>query len=357
MRKETQSCFFAARETVRGTVESLEALHRLLASCKEVDKRNNYGETPLLYTVSTQTLKHHGALLDELSTRSYVKTWRVLVDAGAQIDARNHESESILHLFLERMKYLLHDPLTSQEQTLIRYAVEETIRMVKFVCEKDKKLLNSRNKEGDTALHNLACYASTIHGDEMVQIAEVLIECGSLVNAQNDYRQTPLHLVKLRSMTQLLLRHGGDANACDSQGHSPLLCRCLQASNNEEPLDLGAWFEDGLNHGMDPWLEDKEGQNVFEILLQNGKLNALHSLIISSIYKDKETIFKKDQKGNTLLHILCNHNAAELRQLLYILLQEGADVNALNEDGDTPMHIVCRKIVKLPRRKDDNSAY
>ena len=349
--------FFAAREAVRGTVESLEALHCLIDRCKEVDKCNNHGETPLLYTVSTQISKHHGALLGELSTGSYVKTWRVLVDAGARIDAKNHQNESILHLILEHIKYLVHDPQTSQEETLVRHAVEQSIRMVKFVCEKDKKLLSSRNKAGDTALHNLARCASNVHANEMLQIAEVLIECGSLVNAQNDDGQTPLHLVESWSMAELLLQQGGKANEQDSQKRSPLLCRCLQYATNEEPLDMDAWFEDGVNYGMDPWLKDKEGLSVFEVLMQHGKFDALRSLITSSIYKNKETIFKKDRKGNTLLHILCKHNSAQVRQLLSILLQKGANVNAKNEDGDTPLHIVCRKIVRLPQRKGDNSAY
>ena len=348
--------FYAAREAIHGTTESLEALLRLLPSCEDVNKRNNLGETPLLDTVSTRGFKGHGALLSQFSTGSYVKTWELLVDAGARIDVKNHQNESIIHLILEHIKYLVRDPQTSQDDNLISLAVDETIGMINFVYGKDKKLLNGRDEVGNTALHNLVS-DSSIHHNEIVRIAEVVLKCESLVNVQNNDGQTPLHLVKLWPMAKLLLDHDGGANVLDSCGRSPFLCRCLQYATNEESLDMGAWFEDGLNYGLDPWLQDKEGQSVFEVLLQYGKLDDLRSLITSNIFKDKETIFKKDQKGNTLLHILCNHNAAELRQLLYILLQKGADANAINEDGDTTLHIVCRKILCLPQPKGDHSAH
>ncbi|XP_029197561.2 uncharacterized protein LOC114962686 [Acropora millepora] len=343
--------FFAARETVRGTVESLEALHRLITSCKEVDKCNNYGETPLLYTVSTQGFKGHGTLLSQFSRGSYVKTWEVLVDAGAQIDARNHESESILHLILQLIKYLVHDPQTSQEEAQIRHAIEESIRMVEFICHKDSKLLNSRDRVGNTALHNFVGYSS-IHVEKMVQIAQVLIDCGSVVNALNDDGQTPLHLAKLWNMAELLLQQGGEANAQDYQWRSPLLYRCIQEASNEEPLDMVGWLAYGLNYGMDPWLEDKEGLSVFEVLMQHGKCGALHSLISASIAKDTETVFKKDQNGNTLLHKLCNYHLSQQKHCFCLLLQEGADTNASNEDGDTPLHIVCRKINRLSPQRE-----
>ena len=348
--------FYAAREAIHGTVESLEALLRLPPSCEDVNKRNNLGETPLLYTVSTQGFKRHDALLSQFSTGSYVKTWEVLVDAGARIDVKSHQNESIIHLILEHIKYLVRDPQTSQDDNLISLAVDQTIGMISFVYGKDKKLLNGRDEVGNTALHNLVS-DSSIHHNEIVRIAEVLLKCGSLVDVQNNDGQTPLHLVKLWPMAKLLLDHDGGANVLDSCGRSPFLCRCLQYATSEESLDMDAWFEDGLNYGLDPWLQDKEGQSVFEVLLQYGKLDDLRSLITSSIFKDKETTCKKDQKGNTLLHILCNHNAAELRQLLYILLQKGADANAINDDDDTPLHIVCRKICLLPQQKGQKSAY
>lgn len=343
--------FYAAREAVHGPVESLEALRRLLQSCKEVNKCNDHWETPLLYTVSTHGFKSHNAVLSQFSTGSYVKTWEVLVDAGARIDAKNCENNSIMNLILEQIKHLLQDSQTSQEETLISYAVDETIRMVKFVCGKDRELINSRGRAGNTALHNFVGYSS-VHVDKMVQIAKVLIECGSRLNAPNDYGQTPLHLVKSWSMAELLLKCGGEANARDYQGRSPLLCRCIQDAGNEEPLDMVGWLEYGLNFGMDPWLEDKDRQSVFDVFMQHGKFGALHSLISASIAIDKETVFKKDQNGNTLLHKLCNCDLSEENRCFCLLLQEGADTNASNEDGDTPLHILCRKVNRLSPQRE-----
>ena len=344
--------FYAAREAVHGPVESIEALRCLLQSCKEVNKCNYHGETPLLYTVSTHGFKNHSTLLSRFSAGSYVKTWEVLVDAGARIDAKNCQNESIINLILEQIKNLLHHCQTSQEEeTLISYAVDETTRMVKFVCGKDRELINSRGREGKTALHNFVGYSS-IHVDKMVQIAKVLIECGSSLNAASDNGQTPLHLVKSWSMAELLLQHGGKANAQDQQGRSPLLCRCIQEASNEEPLDMVGWLKYGLNFGMDPWLEEKYHQSVFDVFMQQGKFVALHCLISASIAKDKETVFKKDQKGNTLLHKLCNCNLSQESQCFCLLLQGGADTNASNEDGDTPLHILCRKINRLSTKRE-----
>lgn len=207
----------------------------------------------------------------------------------------------------------------------------------------------SRDSMGNTPLHLLADHNSSCK-DEMVRVAEVLIAMDSKVNAVNDQERTPLHLATLWSMAEFLLKKGAKPNATDDAGDTPMLCWAKE-TNVEQTLSK--WSE-GVKFGMDPWMENNYGQNVFQILMERGKFDDLKTLIEASINNDRESILITDSKGNSLLHSLCNHNDSRVIPLIDFLLKRGAVVNGQNMNGDTALHITCRRIVSLPQRKSDN---
>lgn len=356
--------FYAVRKaSVEAADKPFQALQILLESKADPNVTNNHGETPLLHVVSDKRLKDGGTVIrEEYLKGGTVEIWKQLVESGADVGPRNKNQKTAMHLIIERIKYFLWKRLQNSDEdsnieNVCQIAVNQCIKQVRFISECNNHLVMSRDKLGNTPLHIIAGHASSYHG-EMLKIARSLIDIGSKVNARNDNDQTPLHLASSWSMAKFLLVQGARPNPLDSNGCSPLLSRCREASLgipcSVEPLSK---WTDGLNFGMDPWMEDKDGQNVFQILMEKGQFSEVLCFVSACIAKDRNEIFKTDSNRDTLLHSLCKYNHPSVPPLIDLLLQKGADVNSQNKDGDTALHIVCRKITRLPSLKGDHSAY
>ena len=354
--------FYVAKiASLQGTDEHLETLQRIIESGVDVNIRNHSGDTPLLHTLSTDRSTSQTGLYEEFPREHYmIKTWGLLIEAGADVAARNHRRQSIVHLIIKNIKSWLHKLQNSSTGTRVgeigEFLISESEEQISFISDCNKDVVKSRDDEGNSPLHVLASHHSVHHGG-MVRIAETLISSGCKVNIANDDDQTPLHLAKSWSMAEHLLNQGAKPNVLDNKGRSPLICRCLRDETEDSTVlePLNKW-SDGMNFGMDPWLED-DSKNTFTLLMKNAKFNDLHSFIQGSINRNIETLFKGDSKGNTLLHSLCDYNDPRVRPLVDLLLQKGADVNKQNEDGDSPLHICCRRVVRMPSLKGENSVF
>ena len=337
--------------------DHLETCQILLKSNANANALNKHGETPLLYDASSERLTN----CDDLNRGCNLKIWNILVESGAEITAMNKDRKSAMHLVIDRTNSILEKIQNSYAQdrfpSACQSAVDRCIEQIKFLSERKKELVSYRDNEGNTPLHLLADQSS-LKFDEMVNVGKALIECGSKVNLLNDHEKTPLHLAKSWSMAELLLKYGAKPDVSDNTGCSPLMLRCKEA-NLEDPQNLenlNRW-SDCVKFGMDPWHENKDGKNVFTILMDGGNFVNLTHFINSCINREREGVLRADSKGNTLLHCLCEINDVRLKSLTDFLLRMGANVNAQNGKGETALHIVCRHIVRLPAQKARNSAY
>lgn len=78
--------------------------------------------------------------------------------------------------------------------------------------------VNLRNRQGNTALHVAAEGRNT-------QVVELLLKAGAAVNAEDKWKQTPLHIAAWQSTTDIiaiLLDAGADTNAVDSSKMTPI---------------------------------------------------------------------------------------------------------------------------------------
>ena len=81
-----------------------------------------------------------------------------------------------------------------------------------------KVTITSVNSAGNTLLHD-AC-----SNDSRKDVAKMLINKGSDVNAKNNLGYTPLHIAALNGSSEiikLLLENGADKNAKDNDGNTP----------------------------------------------------------------------------------------------------------------------------------------
>ncbi|KAH9162801.1 ankyrin repeat-containing domain protein, partial [Lactarius sanguifluus] len=154
--------------------------------------------------------------------------------------------------------------------------------------------VDCRNATGQTPLHLVSIRKFGEHEDRCE------VERGADMMAQDEDGATPLHFASCYAraeITQLLLYHGSNAQAENTQGQSPL-------------------------HEVDTTYHCKVAPDVALLLLERGvDVNAL------------------DEGCATPLHLASLHGMLEVAQLL---LDHGAKVNTVNVQGQTPLHLVSQ---------------
>ncbi|KAL7307100.1 hypothetical protein TKK_0000833 [Trichogramma kaykai] len=189
----------------------------------------------------------------------------------------------------------------------------------------------------------------------------------------------PLHLALQnghQEVVKLLLRSGADPNSYNAEGETPLHIVGMGYCKHDF---VNALFEFGSDGYQPPKIDarDNEGDTPLHLAVRYGQLNATESLLLrdanpNSLNNDGETplhlickgdgmflelffqinhdlertlrVDARDKLGNTALHYAIYSQKLEMAKLL---LLNGANPNLANEEGTTPLHIVCH------RRKDD----
>lgn len=193
-------------------------------------------------------------------------------------------------------------------------------------------------------------------------IAEYLIACDALLNAQDVAGAAPLHLAVRHGKTELvkiLLEAGADVNACDSTLKTPLLITAPK-DKQEEIYSLL------LANDADASVQDLFGDNALHIATMGNMSTAIITKLINcgalvntqnkkgitpiaQAVMQKNTdhmklyvsygadIFIEDANGNSPL-TLCLKNGNLLK-----ILVTNANINSTDYYGNTPLHIALEK--------------
>ncbi|CAB0041345.1 unnamed protein product [Trichogramma brassicae] len=191
---------------------------------------------------------------------------------------------------------------------------------------------------------------------------------------------SPLHLAlyhEHKSVTELLLRAGADPNSVDLFGSSPLHNICEIGYDNHELLDTFFAICDEKGQTLRVDARDESGRTplhfavqngcreMFELLLRRGAnpnladaegLTPLHIISMRSRDDDLTEMFFElndelnqrvrvdvwNKKGWTPLQSALRRGNKKTAE---ILLRRGADANLANEDGLTPLHVICQTYV------------
>ncbi len=128
--------------------------------------------------------------------KDYTRIGRVLIRAGAEVNARNNYGDTPLH----------------------KAAWEGRTELVKSLLEAGAKV-NAGDRDGETPLHWAASKRET-------QVAKILIEGGAEVNAKDEDSETPLHfaahLGHNKKTIMVLIAAGAEVNARNKCGWTPL---------------------------------------------------------------------------------------------------------------------------------------
>ena len=114
---------------------------------------------------------------------------------------------------------------------------------------------------------------------------------------------------------------------------TPLHIICRKPSTN---LTLAALLL--LKHGADPLARDDQGNTPFHYLVQLEFYDGWTDLV-RRFLKIDGSLTVTNNNGQTVLHLATSGRNPEV---LEILLQHGAEIDAKDEAGNTPLHIACR---------------
>ncbi len=188
-----------------------------------------------------------------------------------------------------------------------------------FLIVEHSQDVNARGFDyGETPLH-----VSSRHGD--VQISLVLLRHGADIEARDDYNSTPLGKVAQGGHVELahvLLEYGADVNAQDDEGRTPLYL-ALKAGHLAVAQVL-------LEYGADANAQDDRGRTPLYLALEAGHL-AVAQVLLSY---GADVMVRRFDNNWTLLH-----QAREEEEAL-LLLEHGANANALDNSNCTPLHRV-----------------
>lgn len=291
----------------------------------DISVRNNSGRTPLMVALerghvqAALTLlggyRSSSQLTADLNTPDIDRNYAIFLAIHMQdslVTQSNQqepthvpdEHERITEELEAEQEVLLEESVDN-ETTNKERSVETKIEVIKRLIEAGARL-DFTDRSG----------RSVLHGVPTAEIAEVLLKhmrsmhqaqitfLREVVHRQSaDTLNTPLHEACGPDVVNMLIRYGAEVNRMNGRDRFPV--------------------------------ETAQDENVIRALLAHGaRVNlsmdriGCRRTLVEVLIKDKY----QDTQGNTLLHMTSNQEIARL------CLDEGFDVNVLNNNGQTPLH-------------------
>ena len=312
-----------------------KAVNLLLSHSADVRAINDNGHSPLLLISKHITWSQRGVnsagnhALHIASNSGMSMAVQVLVDLGADTNAVNKHGQTPLHAAAGGKKdctevceiLLKHgakmDAVDKDGNQPLQWACKwghvETGNLL-LSCGADT---NAVNKCGQTPLHTAASGES-----DCPELCVILLKQDARIDAVDEDGNQPLHLACKQGHTKtvnLLLSHSADARAINGNGHSPLLLISKRITGSKK-------------RGV-----GREGNHALHIISKNGMLMAVQVLV--DLGADTNVVNKH---GQTPLHAAAG-GKKDCPEVCEILLKHGAKMDALDEDGNQPLQWACKR--------------
>ena len=178
--------------------------------------------------------------------------------------------------------------------------------------------IDKRDAEGNTPLY-YACRQG------YRDVVSLLLDRGADATLANNRGETPLHAAAQsgnKEIVALLARAGADLNATDCEGRTPLMA-LLDCKRTDAALCL-------MGLGADTGLTDRSGHTALDYATAHGLREVVDLLAHEATC---------DARGNTALHQAVYNEQSEVLRTL--LADSKAQLNAVNDEGETPLLLAC----------------
>ena len=242
-----------------------------------------------------------------------------LLEHGSNLKAVDSKGNNALHRAIRCGQWRSCQRTT---EILLKHAADDH-------ADNRDNIINAANKEGWTALHFAAVY-----GD--LSLVEMLLKFGFAIDAINNNGETPLHLATDVSIVKLLVERGADTRIANKEG--------------DTVLHVAAHYS-GYSDLIVEFLLD---QNFADVHSPNARGKTPLHLTSESLQCEKaEMLLQKgaqvnamDNEGCTPLHVAIRDSYSPT--FWQVLIERGADVNAADKKGNTVLHMAADK----PRGQD-----
>lgn len=282
---------------------------------------------------------------------------QLLLDAGAKVDVKSEDGMTALH-------YAADDYIDG--------IANKTFDLVLA----QRPNLNAKDDQGRTALHILAADGDLEGVKELVaagadirvldeegnsllqaavgsgemEMVKYFVDSGLDINTKNYAEETLLHSAAQEidhEMVEYFIDQGLDVNARDNMQQTPL----IMAANSFAGGGFFGGARDGkvetvkalIEAGADPMAKDDIGRSPIRASVVSSDLEVLNLLLseIDDPKKVTEFVNEAGSEGNTILHDVMHEGlSADDLAMVKKLVEVGADVNQLNDLGQSPLDLV-----------------
>ena len=209
------------------------------------------------------------------------------------------------------------------------------------------------DQNGNYPLHSIVAYTLEAGYTQKALLAALaLVLDHHYVNRQNADGISPLMLAsqdkKLKKLAFLLKGAGGDSLAQDNLGYTPLHFAVLSNAKSIVHYFIQKALENRREEEHLRNIQTLEGDTPIALAIKNKAWGVALILTMNLTHISEKSMNIADSSGNTPLHLLLKippknfMEAIWIKNLIHILLMEGANIHAKNQNGETPFDIVYK---------------
>ncbi|XP_070565862.1 uncharacterized protein [Ptychodera flava] len=285
----------------------VSSLTSLLAGSLDVNMKDQSGNTPL----------HLAAANDN------IRIIRLLIDAGADLTIKNKSGHTATSVALVNQSF-------------------ETLQLLKNIESEPEEIHVIKGEE--------TSFSETKSEQNFIRLVKSLLQSGGDINAKDRDGNIPLHIAtqnNWKDAVTYLLDKEADIESFDKNAMTPFHVAALL-----DHVEIQEYF---VEKGGDVNKTDLDGLSPLHFAVSGQDCVGSVSLLVDA----KADTNLKDKKGKTPLHMAVGNNTRKATDIVNILCDGGANVNAKDKQmKETPLHIAARNNnVKVAAFLIDRGAY